>query len=89
MWVAHGVLKTQFLKDAGFAAAGLSSMGIGTDNVHADLAGGVASKDRAVLHENDARPIAGSSDCGNGAGHAASNHDEISCESLGFEAAGL
>ena len=87
--VAHGVLKTQFLKDAGFAAAGLSAMGIGADNVHADLAGCVASKDRAVLHENDARPVTGCGDCGDGAGHATSHHDEISRESVGFDAAGL
>jgi hypothetical protein len=64
-------------------------MGIGADNVHADLAGCVASKDRAVLHENDARPVAGGGDCGDSPGHAASHHDEISRESLGFDAAGL
>jgi hypothetical protein len=37
-------------------------MRIGADNVHADLAGCVASKDRAVLHKNDARPVAGGGD---------------------------
>jgi hypothetical protein len=72
--IARGILQPQFLDDAGLAGSGLSAMGVGSDDVHTNLARRIASKNRAILHEDDTRSIAGSR---NRAGHAASDHNKI------------
>jgi hypothetical protein len=59
-------------------------MRISSDDVHADLARSIATKNGTVLHEDNARPIACGRNRRNRAGHSASDYNKIHREVIGF-----
>ena len=75
--VAHGVLEAEFLDETGLAAAGFSAVAVGADDVHLDLAGGVAAEHGTVLNENDAGAATGGRDGGADAGKSAAGDKKI------------
>ena len=82
MGVARGVFEFEFLDEARLTGAGARAVAISTDDVHLHLAGGVTAEDGAVLHEDDARAVAGSGERGADAGEAAADDDEVGGENM-------
>jgi hypothetical protein len=80
----HEAALAQFVSQ-GFSAAEAG----GADDVHADLAGGVAAENGAVLAKDDAGSKAGGSERTADAAHAAASDEEVGVEGGGFQAGSL
>src|SRR5262249_24954963 len=75
--VVDGVVEAEFLQQAALAPAGPALVAAGADDVHLDLAAGVAPQARAVLDEDDLRPVAGRGERGADAGEAAPGDEDV------------
>ena len=74
------VVEHQLLDDAGLPPV----FAVGAADVHADLAGGVAAEDRAVLDESDLGAVAGGGEGGGETGEASADDAEINRNHLFF-----
>lgn len=59
-------------------------MTVGPDNMHFDLAGGIAPEHRTILHQHHARPLARRGQRGTEARHAATRHQKIGFQGMLF-----
>jgi hypothetical protein len=80
--VAHGVLQADLLDQAAFAPAGARAVHVGSHDVHADLAGGVAAQARAVLHQQHPSAVARCGQGGANPRHAPAGHQQIDLAGL-------
>ena len=78
--VVHRVVEPQLLDEAALAPAGAALVGVRPDDVHLDLARGVAAEPRAVLHEDDPRAVARRGERRADAGETAAGDEDVGLE---------
>src|SRR5690606_5088945 len=85
LWIADARFKPDFFDQSPFTGLGLSlnsAPAVGPHNVHADLTGGIAAQDGAILTENHFGPLPGCRDCAGDASGPSARHKDIAFKSV-------
>ncbi len=78
--IVGGVVEANLVENAPFAPAGPAAAVVGPDDVHLDLATGVPTQPRAVLHEHHAGTVPGRGDGRANTGHPATGNEHVALE---------